>query len=158
MTVVDRTDRQILALLSNNSRMSNKELAGEVELAASSVHERTKRLQESGLLAGSHADVRLDRLLLSLKLLFFIQLSEHKKNGLKSFLKELLHIAEVRAGYMVSGRFDAIVEIVAKDTTHLHKVVVEKFSSRQEIHRIETSIIFESVSQHDLSATLELVD
>lgn len=156
MVNFDRTDLQILSLLSKNARVSNKELANAVGLAASSVHERTKRLYDSGILAGSHADVRLDLLGLSLKALLFIQMSEHEKSNLNQFLQEVLHIAEVRSAYMISGRFDAVVELATKDTTHLHKVVVEKFSSRAEIHRIETSIIFESTVQHDMSDVLEL--
>lgn len=155
---IDRTDRRILALLSNNARMSNKEISAEVNLAASSVHERVKRLHESGMVVGAHANVHLDRLGFAVKAMLFIQMTEHRKSDLEHFLNGLLDIAEVRAGWMISGRFDAIVQIVAKDTSHLHKVVVEKFSSREEVHRIETSIIFDGVSQHDLSATLDLVD
>ena len=120
------------------------------------MHERLKRLQESGLIAGSYTDVRLDRLGLSLKALLFIQMAEHQKTELDGFLREALKIPEVRAGRMIGGRFDAIVEVVTRDTNHLHRLVVEKFSSRAEISRIETSIMFESVEQRDLTDTLEL--
>nr|WP_321525284.1 Lrp/AsnC family transcriptional regulator [uncultured Cohaesibacter sp.] len=155
---IDRTDRRILALLSKNARMTNKELAYEVGLAASSVHERLKRLQESDLVAGAHANIRLEHIGLSLKALLFIQMVEHKKTDLDQFLREVLMIPEVLAGWMISGRFDAVVEVVTKDTTHLHRLVVEQFSSRKEIGRIETSIVFESVLRNDLSETLDLID
>ena len=155
---IDRIDRRILTILSNNARMTNKELAFEVGLAASSVHERLKRLQESGLIAGTYTDIRLEKMGLSLKALLFIQLSEHKKNDLDRFLREVLKIPEVRAGWMISGRFDAVVEVVTENTAHLHRLVVEQFSSRKEISRIETSIAFESVVQNDLSDTLNLID
>ena len=153
---IDRTDQQILAMLSKNARMSNKELAAAVDLAPSSVHERTKRLLESGLIAGAHADVRLDRLGFSLNALLFIQMSEHEKSNLNQFIRDILQIPEVRAAWMISGRFDALVELATQDTSHLHSIVVEKFSSREEIHRIETSIVFESAKQRDLSAALNL--
>lgn len=156
MTVIDRTDRRILALLSKNARMSNKELSHEVGLVGSSVHERVKRLKENGLIAGSYTDIRLEKLGLSLKALLFIQMSEHKKSDLDRILKEILKIPEVRSGWMISGRFDAIVEVLTEDTSHLHRLVVNQFSSREEISRIETSIVFESVSQRDLTGTLEL--
>lgn len=144
-----------MALLSKNARTSNKELANAVELSPSSVHERTKRLTESGMLEGAHADVRLDQLGFSLRALLFIQMTEHEKTNLDRFTKEVLKIPEVRAAWMISGRFDAIVELATRDTTHLHRIVVEKFSSREEVHRIETSIIFESARQTDISALLE---
>lgn len=155
---IDRTDKRILALLSNNARMSNKEIANEVGLAPSSVHERLKRLQELGLMEGFYTEIRLDQLGLSLKAMLFIQMSEHTKIGLDQFLREVSEIPEVRGGWMISGRFDAIIAIVTKDTSHLHRLVVEKFSSRREIHRIETSIIFEGFEKHDLTETLNLSD
>ncbi len=153
---LDRTDRSILALLSKNARISNKELAASVQLSPSSVHERTRRLLDSGLVAGTHADVRLDRLGLSLRALLFIQMSEHEKTNLDRFIADVLHMPEVRAAWMISGRFDALVELATHDTTHLHRVVVEQFSSRDEVHRIETSIIFDGARQTDLSAALEV--
>lgn len=153
---LDRTDRRILALLSKNVRMSNKELANAVNLSASSVHERTRRLFESGPVSGAHLDVDLGQLGLSLKALLFIQMSEHEKSNLDAFVRDVLEIAEVRAAWMITGRFDAVVELVTRDTTHLHRVVVEKFSSREAVHRIETSIIFDGAEQRDLSALLDV--
>lgn len=154
--MIDRTDRQILALLSKNARMTNKELAHAVSLSASSVHERTKRLFDSGLIQGSHLNVDLERLGLSLKAVLFVQMSEHEKANLDGFVAEVLEFPEVRAAWMITGRFDALVELVTRDTTHLHRVVIEKFSSRADVHRIETSIIFDGARQSDLTAALQL--
>lgn len=158
MMDLDRTDRQILALLSKNVRMTNKEIAGAVGLSPSSVHERTKRLFDNGPISGAHLDVDLGQIGLSLKALLFVQMSEHEKSNLDAFVHDILEIAEVRSAWMITGRFDAVVELVTRDTTHLHRVVVEKFSSREEVHRIETSIIFDGAEQHDLSALLDLTN
>ena len=153
---LDRIDRRILALLSKNARISNKELANAVKLSPSSTHERTKRLFEGGVILGTYADLNLDHIGLSLRALLFIQMSEHEKSNLDRFIENVLHMPEVRAAWMISGRFDALVELATRDTSHLHRVVVEKFSSREEIHRIETSIIFDGSRQIDYSAALEL--
>ncbi|MEM8794347.1 MAG: Lrp/AsnC family transcriptional regulator [Pseudomonadota bacterium] len=154
---LDRTDKHLLALMSKNARITNKELAAAVNLAPSSVHERTRRLFDSKAISGSHLDINLERLGLSLRALLFVQMSEHEKSNLDRFVDDILHMPEVRAAWMITGRFDALVELVTRDTTHLHRVVVEKFSSREEIHRIETSIIFDGARQNDLTATLDLV-
>ena len=156
MTHLDQTDLRILALLSKNARMSNKELAHGISLSPSSTHERLKRLQESDILIGTHAEVRLEQLGFALKALLFVQLSEHEKGNLAIFLKEIAKIPEVRAAWMISGRFDTLVELITRDTEHLHRIVVERFSSRPEISRIETSIVFESISKRDLTDTLDL--
>lgn len=155
---IDRTDRSILALLSKNARISNKELAARIGLSPSTAHERLKRLYASGLVAGAHADVRLDALGFELRALLFVQMTEHQKANLETFVAGALQIAEVQAAWMITGRFDALVEIVARDTRHLHRVVVEKFSSRPAIHRIETSIIFDGARRSEIADTLNLID
>ena len=44
-----------------------------------------------------------------------------------------------------------------RNPNHVHRVVIEKLSSREEIQRIETSIIYERVIQRDMTNTLNLV-
>ena len=155
---IDGTDQQILALLSKNARITHKEIAGAVGLSPSSAHERTRRLFDPGLVTGARAEVALERLRLSLRAHLFVLLAEHEKTNLDRFVTDALQLAEVRAAWMITGHFDAVVELVTRDTSHLHRVVVEKFSSRAEIHRIETSIIFDGGRRMDISATLELVE
>lgn len=49
---MDETDRKILALLSENARMTVKEMAGKVALTSPAVAERMHRLERSGVIAG----------------------------------------------------------------------------------------------------------
>lgn len=100
--------------------------------------------------------MRLDRVGLPLCAVLFIQMSEHEKSNLSRFVDEALQVPEVRGAWMISGRFDAVVELATRDTTHLHRVVVETFSSRDEVHRIETSVLFDGGQQMDLTSALDL--
>ena len=136
--------------------MTNTEIAHFVGLSLSSVHERVRKLTEGGGIRGAHLEVDRGRLGLGLKALLFVQLAEPEKTNLTHFIREVLGIPEMRGAWMISGRFDAVIELATSDTEHLHAVVVEKFSSRGEIHRIETSIIFEGGRQTDLSAVLNM--
>ena len=55
--ISDRIDREILAHLQHDARISNKVLAARVGLAPSSCLARVRRLEESGAILGYHADV-----------------------------------------------------------------------------------------------------
>ena len=68
-------DVAILGLLQNNARLSVKEIAAEVALAPSSTHERIKRMRDSGVLRGTHAEVDPKALGIGLEALFMIELS-----------------------------------------------------------------------------------
>ena len=57
MKPLDRTDFQIIRLLRNNARLSNKELAAKVRLAPSTCLVRTRLLQQEGVITGFRAEV-----------------------------------------------------------------------------------------------------
>src|SRR5262245_17008382 len=76
---LDRMDVAILGLLQNNARLSVKEIAAEVALAPSSTHERIKRMRDSGVLRGTHAEVDPKALGVGLEALFMIELSKHQR-------------------------------------------------------------------------------
>jgi Lrp/AsnC family leucine-responsive transcriptional regulator len=54
---IDGVDRQILAVLSEDARISLKELAGRVGLSSPSVSERLRRLEERGVIRGFTVDI-----------------------------------------------------------------------------------------------------
>ena len=54
---LDDTDRQLLALLAENGRLSLKELAAATELSSPSVAERLRKLEERGVIDGFTIDI-----------------------------------------------------------------------------------------------------
>lgn len=58
--MADATDRRILGLLEQDARMTYAEIASAVGLAASSVHERVRKLERSGVIRGYRADLDLE--------------------------------------------------------------------------------------------------
>ena len=79
---LDRIDRQILAALQNNARLSNKELAAVIGLAPSSCLERVRKLEESEVLRGYHADVAPAALGVKLQAMVAVRMREHSRDGL----------------------------------------------------------------------------
>jgi DNA-binding Lrp family transcriptional regulator len=148
--VLDRTDFGILRLLQNDAGLSNKQIAAAIGLAPSSAHERMKRLKEEGILRGAHADVAPKAMGVGLEAIFFIELSKHEKGVVNRFLDEVVEIPEVRSAFLVTGPHDFIVHVVARDMQHLKDVVLDRFTNRAEVTRIESSIIFEARVRHEL--------
>ena len=54
---MDRKDRQILALLERNARLSYGEIGKAVGLAASSVHDRVRKLEKRGIVKSYRAEI-----------------------------------------------------------------------------------------------------
>ena len=103
---LDRAEREILALLQRDGRMSNVELAERVGLSESPCFRRVRRLEDSGLIQGYSA--RLDQRRLGLQVTAFVQVSLEKQDDAKqrAFLAQVEaeeHIVECHA---MSGSHD----------------------------------------------------
>jgi DNA-binding Lrp family transcriptional regulator len=153
---LDRTDFGILRLLQNNASLSNKQIAAAVGLAPSSAHERLKRLRDDGVLRGTHADVEPKAMGIGLEALFLIELSKHERGGVDRFMAEVVEIPEVRSAFLITGRYDFVVHVVARDMRHLKDLALDRFTNRPGVTRIETSIIYEARVRHELPQLQEL--
>ncbi|HEY3032826.1 MAG TPA: Lrp/AsnC family transcriptional regulator [Bradyrhizobium sp.] len=153
---LDRTDFGILRLLQNNASLSNKQIAAAVGLAPSSAHERLKRLRDDGVLRGTHADVEPKAMGVGLEALFLIELSKHERGGVDRFMAEVVEIPEVRSAFLITGRYDFVVHVVARDMRHLKDLALDRFTNRPGVTRIETSIIYEARVRHELPQLQEL--
>ncbi len=69
-----------------------------------------------------------------------------------SLLEAVVEIPEVRSAYLITGRYDVVVHVVARDMTHLKDLALDRFTSRPGVAGIETSIIFEGRRRHELPA------
>jgi DNA-binding Lrp family transcriptional regulator len=147
---LDRTDFGILHLLQNNASLSNKQVAAAVGLAPSSAHERLKRLRDDGVLRGSHAEVDPKAMGIGLEALFLIELAKHDRGAVDRFMTEVVEVPEVRSAFLITGRYDFIVHVVARDMQHLKDLALDSFTNRPGVTRIETSIIYEARARHEL--------
>jgi DNA-binding Lrp family transcriptional regulator len=152
---LDRTDFEIIRLLQKNARLSNKQIAAAVRLAPSTCHERVKSLQTSGVIRGAHADIDLRAVGLNLEAVAFIKLAKYERTVIDRFLSKIESIPEVRQVFLVSGRHDVIVHVVVKDIDHLRNLGFDHFTNQPEVVNIETSIVFDSRSKHELPIVLE---
>lgn len=148
--MIDRIDVEIIKLLQNDARLSNKQVAAAVGLAPSSVHDRLKRLWADRVLTGFYAEVDPSVMGVGLEALLMIELSKHERATVDRFLEEVVKFPEVRSAYLITGRHDIVVHVVARDTRHLKDLALDRFTSRPGVMRIETSIIYETKTKHEL--------
>ncbi|MCB1917376.1 MAG: Lrp/AsnC family transcriptional regulator [Rhodocyclaceae bacterium] len=155
---IDRIDIEILRLLQNDARLAIKQIAAAVHLAPSSVHDRLRRLWREGVLTGTHAAVDAQALGVGLEALLMIELSKHERSAVDRFMDEAVEIPEVRSTHLITGRYDLVVHVVARDTRHLKDLALDRFTSRPEVTRIETSIIYETRRRHALPMLADVGD
>ena len=142
---LDRIDREIVAALTNNARLSNKEIAARVGLAPSSCHERVKGLITTGVLRGFHADVDPAALGVGMEAMISVRMREHSREKYDAFRAHLLSLPEVAAIFHTSGENDFLVHVLVCDANHLRDFALDRIITREEVGHIETGLIFEHV-------------
>ncbi|HVZ48184.1 MAG TPA: Lrp/AsnC family transcriptional regulator [Gemmatimonadaceae bacterium] len=142
---IDRTDAAILAALQKDGRLSNKDLAERVGLAASSCHERVRKLTDGGAIRGFHADIDPAALGYTLEAMIAVRLQRHSRDQYDAFRAAVLALDEVKAVHHLAGENDFLVHVMARDTAHLRDLALDHFIARPEVGHIETWLIFEHV-------------
>ena len=158
ITALDRTDFEIIRLLQNNARLSNKQIAAAVHLAPSSCHQRIKNLEKAGVIRGAHAEIDSRAIGLNLEALAFIKLAKYERGVIDRFMNKIASIPEVRRVFLVSGRHDVIVHVVVKDIDHLRNLGFDHFTNRPELVSIETAIVYDSRGRYELPILMDEIE
>ncbi|MDH5295415.1 MAG: Lrp/AsnC family transcriptional regulator [Acidimicrobiia bacterium] len=158
MEPLDRTDRAILAILQQDARISNKEMAARVGLAPSSCSERLRRLDRLGVFRGFHASIDPEALGIGLEAMVSVRLRRHGGSEVDTFRGRAADRPEVVGVFHVTGATDFLVHVVVRDAGHLRDLVVSVISSWPEVGHIETSLVFDHLSKPGLPDLGEDVD
>lgn len=153
--MLDRIDQLIINALQGNARLSNKELAAEVELAPSSCLQRVRNLTNNGVLMGFHAQIEPSCVGIKLQVQISIRLRKHSKTEFDSLYKYLLGLQEVLSICITTGTFDLIIHVALKDIDHLRKINIDVLGSRDEIERCETIILVDFKGKTSLPIYLD---
>ncbi|MEX2550386.1 MAG: Lrp/AsnC family transcriptional regulator [Nitriliruptoraceae bacterium] len=145
MVQLDRTDVGLIHALQEDGRQTMKELAAQVSLSTSATHERVRRLFATGVLRGVHAEVEPAAIGIGLQAIIQVHLQRHSREAVTAFRDHALAQPEIVAVTHLTGAVDFLVHVVVRDTDHLRDLALEAFTTRDEVSRLETSVIYEHV-------------
>lgn len=129
MEKLDQIDLQLLKLLGKNSNVTIKELADQVNLSHTPVFERVKRLELNGFIKKYIALIDAEKLNFGLMVFCNIKLKQHDKSIGHDFVTDILKLEEVVECYNISGDFDFLLKVYAKDMKHYQDFVFNKLGS-----------------------------
>jgi Lrp/AsnC family leucine-responsive transcriptional regulator len=114
---LDPLDLQLLDALQQNARSTYAELAEQVGLRTSAVHERVKRLEARGHIRRYAAQLDLKRL--GLELTAFISCYTTPECDYGAFVQALSELPEICEVHSVAGEESFICKAVTRSTQHL---------------------------------------
>jgi DNA-binding Lrp family transcriptional regulator len=141
---LDPTDRAILAVLARTGRISNAQLADEVGMAPSTVHQRLRSLVERGVITGFHASIDQRSLGLGLQAMIGVTLRPgSRQESIEAFADRVRALPQVLQLFFLGGVDDFMVHVAVADSSGLRQFVVEHLSAQMSVASTRTSIIFD---------------
>lgn len=142
---VDSIDLQLLNILHNNSNYTTKELAKMVNLSASPVFERVKRLEKNGYIKKYIAILDAEKLNQGFTVFCNIKLKQHDRNIGHKFVTDILEIDEVIECYNISGDYDFLLKVTVRDMKHYQDFVFNKLGSVDSVGSTHSSFVMAEI-------------
>ena len=144
---MDKKDFAILRLLQQNARITVKEIAGKIQLSTTPVHERIRRMEESGVIKQYAALVDHTKVKKGLMVICYVSLKQHNKNAGTKFIKQVHELSEVIECYNISGEFDFMLKVVAENMDDYYNFHVNKLSQSENIGHVQSVFVMGVIKQ-----------
>ncbi len=150
---LDAVDKQILQYLVKNTRMPFTEIAKKMDVSAGTIHVRMKKLEENGMVTGSSLTVNYEKL--GYNFIAYVGILLVKSNKTKMVMSKLYNIPNVTVCNIISGKYNILCKIRAKDT-HDAKEVIFAIDEIDEVLRTESFISLEETF-NDKNRLLDII-
>lgn len=138
---LDDLDRQIIAILGNDARISNRKIAADLGVTEGTVRGRIKRLQQERLMAFTAiTDFGLE----NASKLAFIGVQAHVED-VREIASKIAELPLVNAVMITMGRFNILTVCLFDTLDSLFEVASERILAIPGVHHVETSIAVKTV-------------
>src|SRR5205085_8908647 len=142
---LDAIDRQIVAELQADARLSNVELANRVGLSPSPCLRRVKRLERDGYIEGYRAALRRDRVGLGFSVFVGVKINGHANEHALLFERAVVDMPEVVACHLVSGEADYFLEVVVPELADYQQFLVGKLLALPIVREVRSNIAIQTL-------------
>lgn len=140
--MMDEIDKKILNIIQKDARITNAEIARQVELAPSAVLERIRKLEERGVISGYVTKINPRAVGYGLTAFVFVKTSFCGSIG-----GELAKIPEVLEVHDIAGEDCYLLKVRAENPEELAKFFREKVKNLPEVISTRTTIVLQTIKE-----------
>ena len=144
---LDKLDRQILRLISNDARIPFLEVARVCNVSGAAIHQRIQKLTNLGVLKGSQFIIDPEKI--GYETCAYIGLNLKNPERFDTVVEELKKIPEVVECHYTTGNFDMFIKIYALNNHHLLNIIHDRLQPLG-LASSQTLISFHSVLNRQL--------
>jgi DNA-binding Lrp family transcriptional regulator len=142
---VDRVDREILAELEQDGRLTVTELAARINLSVSPCHRRVRELERTGVIQGYRAVVNAAAVGLGFQALVFATLDRADRDTVAAFEETVTEIPQVIQAQRLFGDPDYLLRVVAADLTSFQQLYDERLATLPGLRRLTSTIVMKDL-------------
>lgn len=147
MTAFDSIDGTIMRVLQQNGRLSNIELAQQVNLSPSACLRRVQMLESRGAIARYVALLNPHALDLTGIAIVFVTLDRMSRKDMEVFEKAVLKPPEIQECFLIAGSNDYLVRIVYRDSTDLERIHTDILMKLPGVVRTQSTLVLRTVKK-----------
>ena len=141
---MDRTDRQILACLQEDSTLSTAEVAERVGLTTTPCWRRIQLLEKRGVIRKRVALLDREQLNVGVDVFVTVRTNQHNAKWLSSFAAVVSEFPEVVEFYRMSGEVDYLLRVVVPDIA-AYDAFYQRLIARIDIADVSSSFAMECI-------------
>lgn len=145
--MIDDTDRKILHELQRDSRLSVRQLAARVHRSATPVHERLRRLEETGVLKAYTIEIDREKAGCGFTVFCNVRLSNISSEIHEAFAREVLHMAEVSECHNISGDYDYMLKVEVPDMKAYRRFVTDQLGRLPMLDSVHSVFVMDTIKQ-----------
>jgi len=142
---LDRVDRRILRLLQRDGRLTNAELAKQVNVSPATCHRRTQRLFESGYVRAVRAEIAPERVDRGALAVVGVVLDRSTPESFAAFEAAIVELPFVLDCHLVAGDFDYFLKIRVRDIADFSRLLGEQLIALPGVRQTRTFFVMKEV-------------
>lgn len=146
---LDAIDRRILKYLIANARMPFLEIARECGISGAAIHQRIRKLTDSGVILGSRLIV--DPKVMGFDVCAYINITLKDPQMIKPTVERLKEISEIVECHFVTGGGNILVKLYCVDNEHLMRTIFDGILRIPGIATTETNISLQEAFQRQVN-------
>lgn len=142
---LDEIDSRIVAVLQQDGRLTNVELAARVGLSPSPCLRRVRRLERNGIIRAYRAMLERQRVGLGLTVFVSVKIEAHANVRAEVFDRAILAMPEIVACHIVAGEADYLLEVVVPDLEHYQRFLLGKLLNHPIVKEVRSNIAIQTL-------------
>lgn len=142
---MDNYDRSILRCLQDDGRMSNLHLAEQIHLSAPQTLRRVRTLEEKKVIRGYVAQVAPAAVGLGVMAFVNLSLDREQFRNVREVERQLMAFPDIIECHTISGDFDYILKVVAKDLKSLSQFLTDTLMQVSGVASLRSMICMEEI-------------